>query len=49
MGNLFHSGSGLFISDIANVGWIRSLLWRWEEGNVKKPSLAQRLPLGQMA
>jgi hypothetical protein len=49
MGNLFRSGSGLFIEDIAKIGWLRSLLWCWEDGRINEQSIAERLPVGQAA
>ncbi len=49
MGNFFLNGGGLFIQDIARVGWLRSLLWRWDESSRGKKTIAQRLPLAQAA
>ncbi|MBF0194415.1 MAG: hypothetical protein HQL71_07630 [Magnetococcales bacterium] len=49
MGNLFRSGSGLFIPGIAQVGWLRSLLWRWDAGSRGDISMAERLQRGQVA
>ena len=47
MGNLFRGGSGLFIKDIAKVGWLRSLLWCWEEGIRGEHSIAMKRPFAQ--
>jgi hypothetical protein len=49
MGNFFRSGSGLFIPSIAQVGWIRSMLWRWDTGSRGDITMAERLYKGQVA
>ncbi|MBF0447393.1 MAG: hypothetical protein HQL67_04245 [Magnetococcales bacterium] len=49
MNNLFGSGGGLFLPEIARIGWLRSLLWRWDQGSRGESSLAERMPVGQAA
>ncbi|MBF0381654.1 MAG: hypothetical protein HQL69_11585 [Magnetococcales bacterium] len=49
MGNFFRSGGGLFIPSIANVGWLRSLLWRWDTSSQGNVSLAERMKKCQTA
>ncbi|MBF0357895.1 MAG: hypothetical protein HQL70_04755 [Magnetococcales bacterium] len=46
MGKFFRGGSSLLIPAIAEVGWLRSLLWRWESDSRGDISMAERMNCG---